>query len=95
MNVSAATNALVSRPCEICAIFGHIGVDYQLGNAINGVEQMNYAQYNQGMRQNQNFYKKSSKFLWTSSTTWLCKQPESRSEIKFGNFNGKLCHEPI
>ena len=58
MNVSAATNALVSRPCEICAIFGHIGVDYQLGNAINGVEQMNYAQYNQGMRQNQIFFLK-------------------------------------
>jgi len=57
MNVSAVTNAHVSPPCEICGIFGHIGVDFQLGSAINGVEQMNYAQYNQGMRQNQIFYK--------------------------------------
>ncbi|KEH26561.1 hypothetical protein MTR_6g464680 [Medicago truncatula] len=29
----------------------------KLGSATNGVEKMNYAQYNQGMRQNQNFYK--------------------------------------
>jgi len=57
MNVSAVTNAHVSPPLEICGIFGHIGVDCQLGSAINGVEQMNYAQYNQGMTQNQNFYK--------------------------------------
>jgi len=57
MNVSAVTNAPVSPPCEICGIFGHIGVDCQLGSAINGVKKMNYAQYNQGMRQNQNFYK--------------------------------------
>jgi len=57
MNVSAVTNAPVSPPCEISGIFGHIGVDCQLGNAINGAEQMNYAQYNQGMRQNQKFYK--------------------------------------
>ena len=57
INVSAVTTAPVSPPCEICGIFGHIGVDYQLGSAINGVEKMNYAQYNQGMRQNQNFYK--------------------------------------
>ena len=57
MNVGAVTNAPASPPCEICGIFGHIGVDCKLGSAINGAEQMNYAQYNQGMRQNQNFYK--------------------------------------
>ena len=57
MNFSDVTNAHVSPPLEICGIFGHIGVDCQLGSAINGVEQMNYAQYNQGMTQNQNFYK--------------------------------------
>ena len=57
MNVSVVTPASVSPPCEICGVFGHIGVDCQLGSAIEGVEQMNYAQYNQGMRQNQNFYK--------------------------------------
>jgi len=32
-------------------------INCQLGSAIKGVKQLNYAQYNQGMRQNQNFYK--------------------------------------
>jgi len=62
INVSAITTAPVSPPCEICGIFGHIGVDFQLGSAINCVEQINYAQYNQGMRQNQNFYKNPQNF---------------------------------
>jgi len=57
MNVSAITPTFVSPPCEICGVFDHIGVDCQLGSAIHSVEQMNYAQNNQGMRQNQNFYK--------------------------------------
>lgn len=58
MNVRAITNAHVSPPpCEICGITSHIGVDCRLGNAINGIEQVNYAQYAQGMRQNQNFFK--------------------------------------
>jgi len=74
MNTSVVTSAPVS-PREVCGVFGHIGIDCQLGSAIEGVEQMNYAQYNQGMRQNQNFYKNSSKFLWTNNTTRLCKQP--------------------
>jgi len=55
MNVSVVTPTYVSPPCEICGVFGHIGVDCQLGSVIDSVEQMNYAQYNQGMRQNQNF----------------------------------------
>jgi len=95
MNVSAVTPAPISPPCEVCGVFGHIGVDCQLGSAIDGVEQMNYVQYTQGMRQNNFFLQKPSKFLWTNGTTWLCNQPEDPSEIKFGNFNGKLCHEPI
>jgi hypothetical protein len=41
----------------VCGVFGHTGVDCQLGNAIEGVEQMNYAQYNQGMRKSQIFTK--------------------------------------
>jgi len=57
INVSAITPTSVSPPCEICGVFDHIGVDCQLGSAIDSIEQMNYAQYNQGMRQNQNFYK--------------------------------------
>ena len=57
MNTSVVTPSPVSPPCEICGVFGHIGIDCQLGSAIEGVEQINYAQYNQGMRQNQNFYK--------------------------------------
>jgi len=57
MNVSAVTNAHVSPPCEICDISGHICVDCHLGSAISGIKQVNYTQYTQGMRQNQNFYK--------------------------------------
>jgi hypothetical protein len=47
LNVSAITSAPASPSCEICGIVGHIGVDCPLGSAINGVEQLNYAQYNQ------------------------------------------------
>jgi hypothetical protein len=57
LNVSVISSTPASSSCEICGISGHIGVDCQLGSAINGVEQINYAQYNQGMTQNQNFYK--------------------------------------
>jgi len=57
MNTSAVTPAPVSPPCEVCGVFIHIGIDCQLDSATEGVEQMNYAQYNQGMKQNQNFYK--------------------------------------
>ncbi|KEH22256.1 hypothetical protein MTR_7g035225 [Medicago truncatula] len=57
LNVNVVTPSTTSPPCEIYGIFGHIGVDCQLGSASNGIEQMNYAQYNQGTRPNQNFYK--------------------------------------
>jgi len=57
MNTSVVTPAPVSPPCKVCGVFDHIGIDCQLGSAVEGVKQINYAQYNQGMRQNQNFYK--------------------------------------
>ena len=57
LSVSVVTPTLVSPPCEVCGIFGHTGIDCQLGSVIECTEQLNYAQYNQGMRPNQNFYK--------------------------------------
>jgi len=57
MNTSVVTPAPVSSPCEVCGVVDHIGVDCHLGSAIEGVEQVNYAHYNQGMRQNQIFFK--------------------------------------
>jgi len=57
MNTSVVTSTLVSPPCKVCGVFDHIDIDCQLGSVVEGVEQINYAQYNQGMRQNQNFYK--------------------------------------
>ena len=43
MNTSVVTPAHVSPPCEVFGVFGHTGVHCQLGSAIEGVEQMNYA----------------------------------------------------
>jgi len=57
MNTSVVRPAPVSPPCKVYGVFCHIGIDCQLGSAIEGVEQINYAQYNQGTRQHQNFYK--------------------------------------
>ncbi|KEH37943.1 retropepsins domain protein, putative [Medicago truncatula] len=83
MNTSAITPALVSPPCEVWGVFFHIGVDCQLSSAIEGVEQMNYAQYNQGMRQKQNFYKTpQNSYGQTTPPGWLCKQPESPSKLQ-------------
>jgi len=48
------------------------------GSAIEGVEQMNYAQYNQGMRQNQKFYKNPQGSYGQVAPR---KQPEDTSEI--------------
>ena len=95
MNVSAVTNATVSPPCEICGISGHIGVDCQLGSALNGIEQVIYAKYAQGMRQNQNFFKNPQNSFGQTAPPGCVKQPENFSEIKFGDSNGKLCHKSI
>ena len=57
LSVSVVTSAPISHPCEVYGIFGHTGVECQLGGVIESSEKLNYAQYNQGMRPNQNFYK--------------------------------------
>jgi len=57
LSVSVVTPAPVSPPCEVCGIFGHTCVECQLGSAAKSIDQLNYAQYNQGMRPTQIFYK--------------------------------------
>jgi len=57
MNVSAITPISIAPPCGACGIFGHASIDCQLGSAVESVEQINFVQYNQGMKQHQNFYK--------------------------------------
>jgi hypothetical protein len=47
----------ISPPCRACGIFGHTSIECQLGSAAESVEQINFVQNNQGMRQTQNFYK--------------------------------------
>ncbi len=56
LSVSVITLAPVSPPCEVCGIFGHTGIECQLGSAAESVEQINFVKNNQGMMQKQNFY---------------------------------------
>ena len=46
LSISDVTPTPVSPPCEVCGVFGHIGVECQLGSVV----------YNQRMIPNQNFY---------------------------------------
>jgi len=46
MNTSVVTPTPVSPPCEVCGVFGHIGIKCQLCSVV----------YNQGMRPNQNSF---------------------------------------
>jgi hypothetical protein len=57
LTASAVTPAPILPPCKVYGMFGYIGVECQLGSAVGSLQQVNYAQYNQGMRPNQNFYK--------------------------------------
>jgi len=57
LSVSVVTPAPVSPPCEVCGIFGHTGVECQLGSVAKSIEQLKYSQYNQGMRSTQIFCK--------------------------------------
>jgi len=50
MSVSVVTPAPVSPSWEVCGIFGHTGIECQPGSVVKSHEQLNYAQYNQGMR---------------------------------------------
>jgi len=47
MSINVVSPSSILPPCEICGVFDHIGVDFQLGNVANNIEQMNYAHYNQ------------------------------------------------
>jgi len=46
----------VLPPCKVYGIFGHTGVECQLGSVLRSPEQVNYAQYNQGFMNNQKIY---------------------------------------
>jgi len=59
LTISAVTPAPVLPTCEVCGIFGHTGVECQLGSVVGSPEQVNYSQYNQGMRPNQKIYNKT------------------------------------
>jgi len=48
------TSSPVLPPCN--GIFGYTGVECQLGSVVRNPEQVNYAQYNQGFRNNQFFF---------------------------------------
>jgi len=69
LSVSVVTPALVSPPCEVCGIFGHTGVECQLGGVVESPEQLNYAQYNQGMRPNQKIYNETHQNPFGQQTT--------------------------
>jgi len=57
MSISAISPASILPPCKICGIFGHASIECQLGGADESIEQVNFVQNNQGIRQSQNFYK--------------------------------------
>jgi len=68
LTVSAITPAPVLPPCEVYGIFGCTGVECQLGSVAGNLEQVNYAQYNQEFRNNQNFYNKTPQNLFGQQT---------------------------
>jgi len=65
------TCAPVLPPCEVYGIFCYTGVECQLGSVVRSPEQVNYAQYNEGFRNNQNFYIQNPQNHFGQQTTPL------------------------
>jgi len=63
------TSFPILPPCKVKEIFGYTGVEYQLGSVVRSPEQVNYAQYNQGFRNKQNFYIQNPQNLFEQQTT--------------------------
>ena len=68
LSVSVVTPAPVSPPCEVCGILGHTDVECQLSSVVQSPEQLNYDQYNQGMRPNQKKFNKTPQNLFGQQT---------------------------
>jgi len=64
LSVSAIPPAPILPPCEVYRIFGHTGVECQLGSAVES-----YAQFNQGMRPNQKCYNRTPQNPFGQQTT--------------------------
>jgi len=62
------TSAPVLPPCKVYGIFGYTGVEWQLGSVVRSHEKVNYAQYNQGFRNNQKIYIQNPQNLFRQQT---------------------------
>ena len=69
LSVSVVTPAPILPPCEVCGIVGHTSVEWQLGSDVESPKQANYAQYNQGFKNNQNSYRNPQN-PFGQQTTW-------------------------
>jgi len=56
-------------PRKVYGILGYTGVECQLGSVVRSPEQVNYAHYNQGFRNNQTFYIQNPQNLFKQQTT--------------------------
>jgi len=56
LNDSNTLPTSISSSCGACGVIGHTSTRCQLGGAAESVEQINFIQNNQGMRQKQKFY---------------------------------------
>jgi len=88
LTVSAVTPAPVLPPCEVFGLFGYNSVECQLGSPVRSHKQLNYAQYNQGMRPNQKIYNKTPQIAFRQ-------QPKSPLKTQRGTFVRKLFNESI